>query len=407
MAPWSTAPDRRWCGPTSACTAIECRRSVTCTASEQASRSTRPIASSRPASSTSTPTSTRSSRGTRSAPSSCWHGVTSVVMGNCGVTFAPCSPDDREYLAEMMESVEDIPATPSSTGCPWDWDTYGEYLASVDSMAKGINVGGMVGHCAVRYHAMGERSLDEEPATDGRHRGDVRARRRGDARGRSGLLDVAHAASIACPTVAPCRARRPRPRSCSRSPTSSAATGAACSRPLLGSASATTTRSPTPRPRSLDGRAVAPNRASGHVRAGAVGSPARPVCTRRSQLTEEGNPIGGRVRPQTTARGIGILFGLANNTPYGRCACVAARSATCRSRIASRRCATRSARGAHRRSRRRAGVRPRVPSSCSQGPTLATTAPPTTHSPRTRLAVGSAPARRSSTSRSRPTARPR
>ena len=96
--------------------------------------------------------------------SSCWHGVTTVVMGNCGVTFAPCRPDDREYLAEMMESVEDIPATSILEGLPWDWTTYGEYLQSVDRMAKGVNVGGMVGHCAVRYHAMGDRSLSEEPA---------------------------------------------------------------------------------------------------------------------------------------------------------------------------------------------------------------------------------------------------
>ena len=95
---------------------------------------------------------------------SCWHGVTTVVMGNCGVTFAPCRPDDRAYLAEMMESVEDIPAAAILSGLPWDWQTYGEYLASVDRMPKGVNAGGMVGHSAVRYHAMGERSLGEEPA---------------------------------------------------------------------------------------------------------------------------------------------------------------------------------------------------------------------------------------------------
>jgi N-acyl-D-aspartate/D-glutamate deacylase len=94
------------------------------------------------------------------ATSSCWHGVTSVVMGNCGVTFAPCRPDDRDYLAEMMESVEDIPAEAIRTGLSWDWETYGEYLDEVDGRDLGLNVGGMVGHCAVRYHAMGERSLD-------------------------------------------------------------------------------------------------------------------------------------------------------------------------------------------------------------------------------------------------------
>ncbi|MGZ4713497.1 MAG: N-acyl-D-amino-acid deacylase family protein [Acidimicrobiia bacterium] len=98
--------------------------------------------------------------------SSCWHGVTSVVLGNCGVTFAPCKPEDREFLAEMMESVEDIPAHAIMSGLPWDWQSYGEYLDSVERMPKGVNAGGMVGHCAVRIHAMGERAMDEAPATE-------------------------------------------------------------------------------------------------------------------------------------------------------------------------------------------------------------------------------------------------
>ena len=99
------------------------------------------------------------------ASSSCWHGVTSVVLGNCGVTFAPCKPEDREYLAEMMESVEDIPAASILDGLSWQWKTYGEYLAELDRLPKGVNVGGMVGHCAVRHWAMGERGLDETPAS--------------------------------------------------------------------------------------------------------------------------------------------------------------------------------------------------------------------------------------------------
>ena len=98
--------------------------------------------------------------------SSCYHGITSVVLGNCGVTFAPCKPKDREYLAHLMESVEDIPRESILSGLSWEWETYGEYLGALDKLPKGINVGGMVGHCAVRYAAMGERSLDETPATD-------------------------------------------------------------------------------------------------------------------------------------------------------------------------------------------------------------------------------------------------
>jgi len=92
--------------------------------------------------------------------SSCWHGVTSVVMGNCGVTFAPCRPQDRDYLAHLMESVEDIPAATIMAGMQWNWETYGEYLKALDGLPKGVNVGGLVGHCAVRYWAMGRESLE-------------------------------------------------------------------------------------------------------------------------------------------------------------------------------------------------------------------------------------------------------
>jgi N-acyl-D-aspartate/D-glutamate deacylase len=70
--------------------------------------------------------------------SSCWHGVTSVVLGNCGVTFAPCAPDEREYLAELMESVEDIPRDSILDGLSWNWNTYGEYLAELDRLPKAM-----------------------------------------------------------------------------------------------------------------------------------------------------------------------------------------------------------------------------------------------------------------------------
>jgi N-acyl-D-aspartate/D-glutamate deacylase len=94
--------------------------------------------------------------------SSCWHGVTTVAIGNCGVTFAPVQAEDHTYLAELMEAVEDIPATSILDGLPWDWETYGEYLGWLDRTPKGVNVGGMVGHCALRYYAMGDRSLDPD-----------------------------------------------------------------------------------------------------------------------------------------------------------------------------------------------------------------------------------------------------
>ena len=84
-------------------------------------------------------------------PSS-WHGVTTALLGNCAVTFAPCKPADREFLAEMMETVEDIPREAILSGLPWDWQSYGEYLDSIEKLDPAINVAGMVGHAAIRYY---------------------------------------------------------------------------------------------------------------------------------------------------------------------------------------------------------------------------------------------------------------
>lgn len=90
------------------------------------------------------------------------HGVTTALIGNCGVTFAPCRPDHRELLAGMMETVEDIPRQSIMEGLPWDWQDYGGYLDSVDRLQPGINIAGMIGHGALRYYVMGERGVEEE-----------------------------------------------------------------------------------------------------------------------------------------------------------------------------------------------------------------------------------------------------
>ncbi len=95
-----------------------------------------------------------------------WHGVTTALIGNCGVTFAPCKPQDRKVLADMMESVEDIPSKTILEGLPWDWESYGEYLDSVEGLEPAINVAGLVGHCAIRTYVMGDRGVGEEPTPD-------------------------------------------------------------------------------------------------------------------------------------------------------------------------------------------------------------------------------------------------
>ena len=94
--------------------------------------------------------------------SSCWHGVTSVVMGNCGMTFAPLRPGHAETLANMMESVEDIPAAAILQGLDWNWETYGQYLDAVDAMPKGINCAGYVGDVAVRTYVCGDAACDDD-----------------------------------------------------------------------------------------------------------------------------------------------------------------------------------------------------------------------------------------------------
>ena len=94
--------------------------------------------------------------------SSCWHGVTSVVMGNCGMTFAPVRPGQGAVLANAMESVEDIPASCIIDGLPWNWETFGEYLAAVEQLPRGLNAGGYVGDVALRLYVAGDASCEDD-----------------------------------------------------------------------------------------------------------------------------------------------------------------------------------------------------------------------------------------------------
>ena len=97
---------------------------------------------------------------------SCWHGVTSVVMGNCGFALAPCKPEAREWFAECLEAVEDIPKAAMVAGIDWRWETFPEYLDAVESFPKSINYAAYIGHSALRMYAMGDRALDREADED-------------------------------------------------------------------------------------------------------------------------------------------------------------------------------------------------------------------------------------------------
>ena len=100
------------------------------------------------------------------ASSSNEHGVTTVVTGNCGLTLAPCKPEDRDALIGTFVRVEAMPRASLQAGIPWRWTTHGEYLNALDRQRLGVNVATLVGHCAVRQYAMGEASVERE-ARDG------------------------------------------------------------------------------------------------------------------------------------------------------------------------------------------------------------------------------------------------
>ena len=98
------------------------------------------------------------------APSSL-HGVTTVVMGNCGVGFAPCRPEDRDKLIELMEGVEDIPGAVMHEGLEWTWESFPEFLDAIESKPRDIDVCALLPHAAVRVNVMGDRAVAFEPAT--------------------------------------------------------------------------------------------------------------------------------------------------------------------------------------------------------------------------------------------------
>lgn len=250
--------------------------------------------------------------------SSCWHGVTSVAMGNCGVTFAPVRPEDRGFLAEMMESVEDIPARSILDGIPWSWETYGEYLDALDRLPKGINVGGMVGHCAVRYHAMGDRSLTTEPGAPPTE---------SELAAMCVLVDEAIAAgALGFSSSRTLRHRVPDGRFV---PGTWADTDELVALASVLQARGRGVIECAPR---FDGDGPAEPRVESELAwmRAVAGTSGRPVTFNLSQTRAQGDHYrlamelavasnerdGTRIRPQTTSKCVGVVFALASSTPF-------------------------------------------------------------------------------------------
>jgi N-acyl-D-aspartate/D-glutamate deacylase len=253
------------------------------------------------------------------ASSSCYHGVTSVVMGNCGVTFAPCKPGDREILAAMMESVEDIPCEAILDGLAWDWVTYGEYLESVGRLPKGLNVGGMVGHCALRQYAMGERGIEQGRPSEQ------------DMATMTDLLDEAMRAGALgfstsrtflhkVPDGRPVPGTYAEPEELFAFADVLGRHGAGVfeSASRIGEGDREDADIPLTRAE-MAWMGEASRRSGRPVSFGLLQHDSRPdLFARVIELAKHENSLGANVRPQTTARSVGILFCLDTRSPFDR-----------------------------------------------------------------------------------------
>ena len=248
------------------------------------------------------------------ASSSCWHGVTSVVMGNCGVTFAPCKPQDREYLAHLMESVEDIPAATIMAGMPWQWETYGEYLQALDARPKGMNVGGLVGHCAVRYWAMGAESLDNQPANPDqivRMRDIVAEAIAGGALGFSTSRTILHRTPEGQPVPGTFATRDEL--------LGIAQALGKLQRGLFEAAPGIDSGTPEDIKREVDWMTEVSVATGRPVTFGLAQSrPHREVYASMLEQISASATRGAQIFAQSTTRGIGVLFGFVNRTPFDR-----------------------------------------------------------------------------------------
>ena len=249
--------------------------------------------------------------------SSCWHGITSAVLGNCGVTFAPVGPNQKEFLAEMMESVEDIPRDAILDGLPWDWTTYGDYLGWLDRIDKGINVGGLVGHCALRVAAMGDRAMTEGSGTA---EDIAKMAAMAEEAMRSGALGISTSRTLGHKVPD----GRPVPGTWAEADELLAFGDVLgrVGRGLFEGAMRLGERDDealTKTRHEINMLGEISRRSGRPVSYGLVQSDRRPdLYSKVIEFNLEENANGALLRPQTTARGIGMIYNLFNRTPWDR-----------------------------------------------------------------------------------------
>jgi len=244
------------------------------------------------------------------------HGVTTVVMGNCGVGFAPCKPDERELLMRLMEGVEDIPLAVMAAGIPWSWETFPQFLDVLAERSCDVDFATQVPHSAVRVYVMGQRAADREPATE-RDIGEMRRV----------VCEAVAAGALGFSTA---RTLNHRTRAGALAPTVTAAEeelyGIAVGLRELGMGVLQMVDD-----FHLDGPAGAPEFAMWRRLAEASGRPlsfslaqtrAAPERWRHLlRLVAEANDAGVRIRGQVTSRPVGSLYGLdLSGHPFDRCA---------------------------------------------------------------------------------------
>ena len=246
---------------------------------------------------------------------SCFHGVTTAVMGNCGFTLAPVRSDARHLVVRNLERAEDIAAEAMAAGIDWSWETYPEYLDFVDRTPKGINYAGYVGHSALRTWAMGERAFTEDATEDDLALmvGQVEDSMRAGAVGFTTSISVNHETSDDRPVA-------------SRLSTRSEINALVGAMGRMGAdrhlRAGPPPRPPIPEPGQagvlhlLAGRAGGHDRGADHLRHAGLRVGGPPVAARSVELLDRINASGGRSWAQVHTRQFGVLLSFQTRLPF-------------------------------------------------------------------------------------------